>query len=236
MTIPIKSLEYLAEDKNKKSWYVKMEVHADGFEMTMASDHIAPRAAGYQPRNISYKVVKQLPLELYEKELINEARYENMARGSLEPSYIEFELLLAYFTLGGSLSLGSFRVGVTQVSVAERTIGIASLLFNIYTGEISAPVDAVLGEGIKTLWAKSFRKLLNLENDWIIELTTWTTGQLVGVMSGSGDSKKKGPATQRLAKVQEFRRQLQLPLEKKKAEEIMRKLSQSASAAKSGRK
>jgi len=137
---PLGYQEYLAQLKDGSLWYFKIKVSGE-CQVTQGSDHFNPRPGGRAYKYISFKVVQQTPLDVYEKQTRNTLLFNPllMCQGEapLEESDIIFDILLVIATLGANKWL--------------KVISIASLLVDILAGESQGLGGAVKEEGLDRL-------------------------------------------------------------------------------------
>ncbi|XXT19913.1 hypothetical protein WME94_57795 [Sorangium sp. So ce429] len=181
--------EYLVQRKDLTLWYYKVAVYGT-MSTAIASDHVAPRRGGLTFSKLRFDVVQQLPLNAYEKDVRSKAHVENLATGRADPNYILFDILV--FVLAPS-------------TLAVRVIGGAALLFSLFEGESDGASGLLLGSALGYFWEKSLLKLVNIKSGWLVELTGEGVKQAITLASDS--SKKLGPATRMLEKIQAFRSQ-----------------------------
>ncbi len=196
MRAPLGYEEYLAQLRDGSLWYYKIKLYGK-CQMTLPSDRLNSNPGGLVYKHLSFQVVRELPLDEYERQLHKQIREaELMTRAqALGGSDIIFDIILFIVTWGGS-------------SVATRLIGSANLLLNIFTGDSEGPQGAVNEKLIEYLYEVLLcNKIVNVKGHWIIELLANATSKVRSPLpidpADTPDTPKK-----RLGLILAFRRQV----------------------------
>lgn len=183
--------EYFVQRKDLTLWYYKIAVSRvyGRCQVILPSDHIARRAGGLTPTyTIRLDVIRQIPLDQYEADLRKSLWVESLATGQTDPNYILVDLAILI---------------ATRPPPVAAVVGGVALLHSLFTfqsgGGASVIFEGLLGE----LWKLALLKVVNIKNDWIVELSTEGINQALPLLNGT--SKSAGPSSRQLEKVLAFR-------------------------------
>lgn len=185
--------EYLAQKADRRLIHCKVAVHAASRGVVLPSDRTGRTRGGVEHSGFSWEIVKETPLDEYEKTIHERIRWERLkGSGRLDEDSIIFDTLLLIFTFGGSWAL--------------KSLSLVNFLAGIPSAQ-SSP-DAVQGETqslvFEMFWSAFVRKFGLLDQDWVIGLLNAASGQVIGSLQ-TDNAKPKTPAERTLEKIYRFR-------------------------------
>ena len=185
--------EYLTQKADRRLMHCKVAVYASGRHVVPASDRIGTTRGGVEHSGYSWEIVKETPLDEYEKTIYERIRWERLqGSGRLDENSVIFDTILLVITLSGSWAM--------------KSLSAINFLAGIGSGQSSAAAvqGEMQNEVFNMFWSAFVRKLALLEQDWVIGLLSTTTGQVIGSLQ-TDNSKPKTPAERTLEKIYRFR-------------------------------